>query len=78
VEIERHYSVRSRETVSLYDGRAAEAWRLSFTDRQRAEEHEADWTGNMWLVEGVGLVRMEVVPGGHSITWELVDHRQSS
>lgn len=78
VEMERHYRVLSTETVSLPDGSAVEAWRLSFTDRQRADGHEAQWTGDMWLVEGIGMVRMELAPGGHSMSWELVDHIRPS
>ena len=74
--ISRRYRVEARERVELPDGREATAWRASFTERQRVQDREGEWTGAMWLVEDMGLLRMEASPGGQLVRWDLLEHRQ--
>ncbi len=73
--IERNYRIESRELTRLFDGREAMAWRARFTERQVAGAHEGSWEGEAWLVEAVGLARLEVYLADHRITWDLVAHR---
>jgi hypothetical protein len=73
IRIERSHRVIGREVVEVPAGRF-DAYRVQFDETTRVADKAFAVKGDIWIAEGVGLVKMVVQDPQGSGTQELIEH----